>query len=298
MNERQTRYQIYGALFLGFTFLANMSALLFLAVLLGNVLYQGGSALSLDFLLGSPSRNPALAGVFPAVVGTFMMMLLTAFFAIPMGVGAAIYLEEYARNTRIVQFIKLNIQNLAGVPSIVYGILGYTLFNLHIAETEEFVYGIDRAMLLTGAMTLTLVILPIITISSQEALRSVPDTFRQAGFGIGMTRWQVVRYEVMPLALPGMLTGVILALSRAIGETAPLVALGAATYVSVVPWNPFESYSVLPLQIYDWTKRPQDEFHQIAATAIIILLLILLSMNAVAILTRGYFHGKLKGVNR
>ena len=287
--DRKQKYQIYGILFLAFTFTANMSALFFLGVLLMNVLSQGAASLSFDFLINIPSRFPERAGIFPAIMGTIYMMFITAMVAIPMGVGAAVYLEEYARNTRFVRFIKLNIQNLAGVPSIVYGILGLTLFVR--------MFGLGRS-LLAGSLTMTLVILPIITIAAQEALRSVPDSFRHAGFGIGMTRWQVVRFEVLPLALPGMLTGVILALSRAIGETAPLIMIGAITFVARAPQGLFDQLTVLPIQIYNWSARPQKGFHDIAATAIIVLLIILLSMNATAILTRGYFHKKMKGVNR
>ncbi len=287
--SRKIRYQIYSILFLSFTFVANMSALFFLGIILAEVLFQGLPHLTFDFLMGIPSRKPENAGIFPSMIGTIYMMLLTAFFAIPMGIGAAIYLEEYAHNTRIIRFIKLNIQNLAGVPSIVYGILGLTLF-VRYADLGR--------SLIAGSLTMALMILPIITISAQEALRAVPDTFRYAGFGIGMTRWQVVKHEVMPLALPGMLTGVILALSRAIGEAAPLMLIGAITFVAAAPQNLFDQLSVLPIQIYNWTSRPQSGFHDIAATAIIVLLVILLSMNAAAIYLRSYFHRKLKGVGK
>lgn len=288
IEDRQLRYRVHGVAYLVYTFSANVSALFFLALLLIDIFAQGMKDLDMQFLLSFPSRFPEQAGILSSIVGTLWMMLITALFAVPMGVGAAIYLEEYARNTRIVQFIKLNIQNLAGVPSIVYGILGLTLFVRFM--------DLGRS-LLAGSLTMALVILPIITISTQEALRAVPDSFRHAGFGIGMTRWQVVRYEVLPMALPGMLTGVILALSRAIGETAPLIMIGALTFVAFLPQTVFDSFTVLPIQIYNWTARPQAEFHEIAASAIIVLLVILLSMNAIAIFFRSHFHSKMKGIN-
>jgi phosphate transport system permease protein len=287
--NRAVKYQIYGILFLTFTFAATMSALGFLAVILGDVLAQGLPHLDWDFITGIPSRKPQNAGIFPSMIGTIYMMFLTSFFAIPMGIGAAMYLEEYAHNTRMIRFIKLNIQNLAGVPSIVYGILGLTLF-VRFADLGR--------SLIAGSLTMALMILPVITISAQESLRSEPDTFRFAGFGIGMTRWQVIRHEVMPLALPGMLTGVILALSRAIGEAAPLMLIGAITFVANPPQSLTDQMSVLPIQIYNWTSRPQSGFHDIAASGIIVLLVILLSMNAAAIYLRSYFHRKLKGTGK
>lgn len=289
MISRKVLYQFYGASFLAFTFLANLTALFFLFVLLTDVFLEGSVHIDLDFFVNYPSRFPEKAGILSAIVGTTWMMILTAFIAIPMGVGAAIYLEEYARNTRLVRFIKLNIQNLAGVPSIVYGILGLTLF-VRLLDLGR--------SLIAGSLTMALVILPIITISAQEALRSVPETFRLAGFGIGMTRWQVVRYEVLPMAIPGILTGVILALSRAIGETAPLIMIGALTFVAFLPGSLFDSFTVLPIQIYNWASRPQQGFHEVAASAIIVLLIILLTMNAFAIVMRGYFHKKSKKVNK
>lgn len=216
-------------------------------------------------------------------------MLITAAFAIPMGIGAAVYLEEYARNTRAVRFIKLNIQNLAGVPSIVYGILGLTIF--------------VRAMflgrsILAGSLTMAILILPIITIATQESLRAVPDSFRLAGYGIGMTRWQVVRYQVLPVSMPGILTGIILSLSRAIGESAPLILIGAMTFVPFLPANPLDSFTVLPIQIYNWTGRPQKAFHDLSASGIIVVLVMLLILNAASYILRNYFQTQLKVLNR
>lgn len=284
MNLR-IRYQVYGLIFQSFCLAANVLALLFLLALLFGVLSDGMTYLSADFLGSYPSRIPAKAGILSAIVGSIFMLALTALFAIPMGIGAAIYIEEYAQESRAVRFIKLNIQNLAGVPSIVYGILGLTLFVRGM--------GLGRS-LLAGSLTMALLILPVITIAAQEALRAVPDSFRHAGFGIGMTRWQVVRHMVLPVALPGMLTGIILALSRAIGETAPLIMIGALTFVAFLPASPLDGFTVLPIQIFNWTSRPQPEFHSLAASGIIVLLLVLLAMNAAAIGLRVYYANRLK----
>ncbi len=285
MINRRDLYRIYGVIFQAACLTANIVALSFLAVLLFEIFSRGYSHLSLDFLTSYPSRFPEKSGIFSAIIGTIFTMLLTAMFAIPMGVGAAIYMEEYAPNTRFVRFIKLNIQNLAGVPSIVYGILGLTVFvrALHMGRS-----------LIAGSLTMALLVLPIITIAAQEALRAVPNSFRLAGFGIGMTRWQVIRHQILPVALPGILTGVILALSRAIGESAPLILIGALAFVPFLPRNLMDSFTVLPIQIYNWTGRPQKEFHEISASAIIVLLVLLLAMNAAAILMRNHFNKKMK----
>ena len=281
---RSRRYQIYGFAFHFICFVANAVALFFLGYLLLDLLASGASGISLDFLSSPANPRPEKAGISSAIVGTLWLMGLTAIFAIPMGLGAAIYLEEYARNIRFVRFIKLNIQNLAGVPSIIYGILGVTLFvnAMNLGQS-----------LLAGSLTMALLVLPVITIAAQEALRAVPDSFRLAGYGIGMTRWQVVRYQVLPVASPGILTGIILALSRAIGESAPLLLVGAAGFIAYLPHSPMDGYTVLPIQIYNWTARPQEEFHAIAGSAIIVLLVVLLLMNAAAIYLRLFFRKKL-----
>ena len=213
------------------------------------------------------------------------MMLLTAFFAIPISMGTAIYLEEYARDSRWVRFVKLNIQNLAGVPSIIYGILGLTLFVRAL--------GLGRS-LLSGSLTMALLIMPIITIASQEALRAVPLSLRFAGFGVGLSRWQVVRQLTLPQAMPGILTGTILALSRAIGETAPLIMIGALTFVAFVPNSLFDSFTAIPIQIHMWASRPQKEFHALASAGSIVLLTLLLFMNTVAVAMRIYYRKKLR----
>jgi phosphate transport system permease protein len=205
------------------------------------------------------------------------LVTLTASLAIPIGVLAAIYLEEYALKNRFTAFIEVNIANLAGVPSIVYGILGLAVFVRFM--------GLERSVL-AGAMTMSLLVMPVIIIAAKEAIRAVPSSLRQAAFAVGATRWQVVRHHVLPSAIPGILTGVILALSRAIGETAPLIMIGALTYVAFVPEGPLDEFTALPIQIFNWTARPQETFHELAAGGIIVLLAILLLMNATAVYIR------------
>ena len=216
---------------------------------------------------------PEQAGIKSALWGTVWLIALTAGFSIPVGVAAAIYLEEYSPKGRLSQLIEVNIANLAGVPSIVYGILDWFFCAIP---------GVGRSVL-AGSLTMTLLILPVIIIAAREALRAVPGSIRQAAFALGATRWQAVRAQVLPVALPGILTGVILALSRAIGETAPLVMIGALTYVAFVPEGPMDAFTALPIQIFNWASRPQEDFHQLAAAGIIVLLATLLLMNATAV---------------
>ncbi len=254
-----------------------LAAIVLLLVLLISIAIQGLSGLSWQFLNHFPSRRASSAGVKSALFGTIYIMFLTAAVSVPLGVAAAIYLEEYAKPSRLNTLIEININNLAGVPSIVYGMLGLVLFVRGL--------GLGRS-LVAGALTLTLLILPVIIIASREAIRAVPLSLRQASFALGATRWQTVRHHVLPAASPGILTSIILALSRAIGETAPLIMLGALTYVAFVPTSLRSGFTVLPIQIYNWASRPQQEFHAVAASGIIVLLVILLSMNAVAIIIR------------
>jgi phosphate transport system permease protein len=220
------------------------------------------------------------AGVKAALVGSLYLIALTALFATPLGVGAAIYLEEYAPRKRWRSIVQTNIANLAGVPSIVYGILGLALFVRSMRM---------GAGVLAGALTLTLVVLPIIILASQEALRAVPSTIRQASFALGATRWQTVWHQLLPAALPGIMTGVILALSRALGEAAPLVAIGAAGFVMFIPQGINDHFTALPLQIYNWTEHAKDEFHHVAAAAIVVLLAVLICVNGVAVYLRHRF---------
>jgi len=248
-----------------------------LGVLLFHVTREGLPWIDIQFLTSFPSRFPEKAGIKSALWGTVWLIAFTAAFSIPVGIGAAIYLEEYAAKGRISRFIEVNIANLAGVPSIVYGILGLVIFVRFFA--------LGRSVL-AGSLTMSLLILPVIIIAAREAVRAVPGSIRQAAYALGATRWQVVRDHVMPSALPGILTGVILALSRAIGETAPLVMIGALTYVAFVPEGPMDAFTALPIQIFNWASRPQREFHQLAAAGIIVLLAVLLLMNALAVFIR------------
>lgn len=253
------------------------AGIVILAVLLFHVTREGIRWLDLQFLTEFPSRFPEQAGIKSALWGTVWLITLTAGISIPVGVAAAIYLEEFSPRNRLSQLIEVNIGNLAGVPSIVYGILGLVLFVRFLA--------LGRSVL-AGSLTMTLLILPVIIIAAREALRAVPDSIRHAAFALGATRWQAVRAQVLPVALPGILTGVILALSRAIGETAPLVMIGALTYVAFVPEGPMDAFTALPIQIFNWASRPQADFHQLAAAGIVVLLVTLLLMNAAAVWIR------------
>ncbi len=252
-------------------------AVLVLITLLWRVTVTGLPWLDPQFLSSFPSRFPEKAGILSALVGTLWLTTLTAAFAIPVGVLAAVYLEEYATPSRLREMISINIANLAGVPSIVYGILGLAIFVRFMS--------LERS-LVAGALTMSLLILPVIIIASKEAIRAVPSSLRQAAYAVGATRWQVVRAHVLPAALPGILTGLILALSRAIGETAPLVMIGALTYVAFIPDGPMDEFTALSIQIFNWTARPQAAFHELASAAIIVLLAVLLMMNSLAVYIR------------
>ena len=266
-----------GAAFAVLCGLATAIGVLALVVLLADVLIDGLPRLDGAFLTSFASRFPERAGVRAALAGSVWLLVLTAIFAFPVSVAAAVYLEEYAHKGWITKAIQTNIANLAGVPSIVYGILGLALFVRAL--------GFDRSIL-SGALTLTLLVMPVIIMAAQEAIRAVPPTIREAAYGLGATRWQVVSHQVLPMAFPGILTGTILALSRAVGETAPLILVGAVGFVAFTPQGVMDPFTVLPLQIYSWISRPQDEFRDLAAAGIIVLLLLLLTMNAVAIILR------------
>ena len=266
-------------------FLVTALAMVILAALIWDIASAGGRWLSLDLLMNTPSRKPEEAGLRPALLGTLWVIGLTALVAFPVGIGAAVYLEEYAPNNRWTRLLKTNIANLAGVPSIVYGLLGLGVF--------ASLLGLGRTVI-SGALTMALLILPVIIIASQEAIRAVPPSLRQAAFALGATRWQVARDHVLPAAMPGILTGVILSISRAIGETAPLLVVGAAAYVTFNPTGLTSKYTALPMQIYEWARRPQQEFQDLAAAAIIVLLVLLLLLNASAIFLRQRFARNLK----
>lgn len=266
-------------------FISTMVGVLLLFLLLWDVFTRGLPWLSWDFLTSFPSRFPERAGIRSALFGSIWLILLTAAFAVPIGVGAAIYLEEYAPKNRLTKIIEINISNLAGVPSIVYGILGLTLFVRTLLLGRS---------LLAGALTMALLILPIIIISSQEALRAVPRSIREASYALGATRWQTIRHQVLPAARPWILTGNILALSRALGETAPLIMVGALSFVAFVPHTPLDPFTALPIQIFSWVGRPQEEFASLAAAGIIVLMAFLLTMNATAIILRNRYQRRLE----
>ena len=266
-------------------FVVTALAIVILAALIWDITSAGARWLSLDLLTNTPSRKPEEAGLRPALLGTLWVIGLTALFAFPVGVGAAVYLEEYAPNNRWTRLLKTNIANLAGIPSIVYGLLGLGVF------VSLFTLG---RTIISGALTMALLILPVIIIASQEAIRAVPPSLRQAAFALGATRWQVARDHVIPAAMPGILTGIILSISRAMGETAPLLVVGAAAYVTFNPTGLTSKYTALPMQIYEWARRPQQDFQGLAAAAIIVLLVLLLLLNATAIYLRQRFARNVK----
>ena len=252
-----------------------------LAALLYNIISDGITRVSWDFLTSFPSRHPEQAGIKAALLGSIYVVGLAGVLAFTLGVGAAIYLEEYAARSWFARIIQVNIANLAGVPSIVYGILGLEIF-VRIMMMGKSV--------LAGSLTLALLVLPIVIIAAQEAIRAVPPSLREGGFALGATRWQVIRTLVLPYAFPGILTGVILAVSRAVGETAPLIVMGALTFIPFAPDGPLSPFTVLPIQIFNWVSRPQEDFHTAAAAGIIVLLVVLLTMNALAVFLRNKFQ--------
>lgn len=251
--------------------------LVILTVLVVDVFIDGLGRLDWAFIKGMPSRKAAVAGIWPALVGSVYLIGLTGLLAVPLGVGAAVYLEEYGRNSRLAGIIEVAIANLAGVPSVIYGLLGLEIF------VRMFGFG---ASLLAGACTLAILVLPIVIMSSREALRTVPDSLREAALGLGATHWQMVRRVSLPMALPGILTGSILAISRAIGETAPLIVIGAVVYITFLPEGITSEFTALPIQIYNWVSMPQQDFAINAAAGIVVLLLTLLILNSVAIWLR------------
>jgi phosphate transport system permease protein len=252
------------------------------------------SWLTPQFLITPMSSKAEFAGVRTAILGSLWLVGIAILFALPIGTGAAIYLQEYAPKNWLTSIIQTNINNLAGVPSIVYGMLGLAVF-VRVMEplTSGSMFGITDAngrTVLSAGLTMGILVLPLIIINAQEAIKAVPDSLRQAAFGVGATRWQTIWHHVLPNALPGILTGTILAISRALGETAPLIVVGASTFISMDPDSPFSKFTALPIQIYQWTTRAQSEFHAIAAGAIVVLLILLLTLNATAILLRNRFQ--------
>jgi phosphate transport system permease protein len=261
------------------------SSVFLLGVLLFQICLTGIHWLDWQFISSFPSRFPERAGIKSALVGTLWLIVLVAMISIPIGVSTALYLEEFARKGRVAKMIEINIANLAGVPSIVYGILGLAIFVRYFA--------LERS-LISGALTMSLLILPTIIIASREAIMAVPQSIRAAAFSLGATKWQTTWHHVLPASFPGIMTGIILSLSRAIGETAPLIMIGALTFVAFLPQGPMDSFTALPIQIYNWVSRPQPEFHELAAAGIIVLLAVLLLMNATAIYIRSRTERRLK----
>ena len=281
MSPRRKLRKTLGAFFYTIFLLSVCVGIIGLAVLLFDVLTKGIPWLSWHFITDYPSRHPEEAGLFSALMGTIWLMVMTALFTVPVGVGAAIYLEEYAPRNFFTRFIEINVANLAGVPSIVYGLLGLALF--------VYLMNLGRSVL-AGSLTLSLLVLPIVILASRESIRAVPDSYRQAAYAMGADQWQVIKEVVLPSAVPGILTGTILAMSRAIGEAAPVIAISALVYLTFIPGHPMERFTVLPIQIFNWVSRPQDEFRGLAAAGIIVLLVILLSMNAIAVFLRNKYQ--------
>lgn len=276
MSKRLLKNKIYKMLFLSATLLA----LLVLVVLGYRMITQGAGYLNWDFLNNFSSRFPQNAGIKAALVGSLWLLAVVAPVSLILGVGAAVYLEEYAKKNRITTFIQMNISNLAGVPSIVFGLLGLTIFVRML--------GMGKSVLAAG-LTMSLLILPVIIVAAQEAIRAVPNELREASYGIGATKWQTILKVVLPSAIPGILTGGILALSRAIGETAPLVVIGIPVIIHFLPESIFSEFTALPMQIFDWAKRPQEEFQYVAAAGILVLMAVLVFMNSIAVIIRNKF---------
>lgn len=276
MNGRMVVNRVFQGLFM----FATALALLALVILLYRIVSQGAGHLSLDFITNFASRFPDQAGIKAALVGSIWLMAVVAPTSILLGVGSAIYLEEYAKKGRITTFIQMNISNLAGVPSVVFGLLGLTIFVRALALGNS---------ILAAGFTMSLLILPVIIVAAQEAIRSVPGELRDASYGMGATKWQTIVRIILPAAIPGILTGSILALSRAIGETAPLIVVGIPVIIQFLPEGVMDTFTALPMQIYDWSSRPQAEFQTVAAAGIIVLMVVLLFMNSIAVFIRNKF---------
>lgn len=277
-SSLSSRRKFKNALFARLCLLSAILATVILIALIWGILQQGLGRLNADFFSNFGSRMPSRAGIKAALMGTIWVVALTGVIAIPVGLAAAIYLEEFAKKrNRLASFIEVNIANLASVPSIIFGLLGLAVFVRWFA--------LDRSII-SGALTMSLLILPTVVLVSREALRAVPSTYRDASFAVGATKWQTVRRVVLPAGSSGIMTGIILALSRAIGETAPLITIGAVSYISFVPSRLGDKFTVLPLQVFEWSSRPQVGFHEAAAAAILVLIGVLLILNSIAITIR------------
>jgi phosphate transport system permease protein len=265
-------------------FIAAIMGLVVLAILLADIARDGVPRLSWDFVTSFSSVIPENSGIYPALLGSLWLLAITAIVSVPLGIGAAVYLEEYAHDTWLTRLIEVNIANLAGVPSIIYGLLGLGIFVNLLGPIT------GGQTIVSGALTLSLLILPVIIIATRESLRTIPGAVREDGYALGATRWEVIQSHLLPMALPGALTGTILALSRAIGETAPLIVVGAATFITFAPEGPLSGYSALPIQIFYWVSQPQPGFQAAAAAGIVVLMLVLLLTNAVAIWLRNKYQ--------
>ncbi|WP_342598397.1 phosphate ABC transporter permease PstA [Psychrobacillus sp. FSL H8-0483] len=277
MNNRLIINRVFKTIF----FIATLFALVTLGILFYRIITQGVGYLTPEFFQNFGSRFPAKAGIKAALVGSIWLMCVVAPISLILGVGSAIYLEEYAKKNKLNDFIRMNISNLAGVPSVVFGLLGLTIFVRTLALGNS---------ILAAGLTMSLLILPVIIVGAQEAIRSVPHDVREASYGMGATKWQTITKVVLPSAIPGILTGAILALSRAVGETAPLVVIGVPVIIQFLPENVLSQFTALPMQIYDWAKRPQLEFQYVASAGILVLMMFLLVMNSIAIFIRNKFQ--------
>jgi len=282
MNNLQ-KNRLKDQLFKYWGIFCTLIGLFLLTIFIGDILIDGLSRIDWSFVTNLPSRKPEKAGIYTALMGSIWILLLTTIISFPVGVAAAIYLEEYSKKNWISGILEINISNLAGVPSIIYGLLGLEVFVR--------IMGLG-ASVLAGSLTLSLLILPIIIVATREAIKAVPNSIKDASYALGASKWQTIRHQILPASGGGILTGVILALSRAVGETAPLIVVGALAYVPFAPQSPMDEFSVLPIQIFNWISRPQHGFIENAAAAIIILLLITFIMNGIAVYFRNKWQSK------
>ena len=279
LNKRKAKDKVLKII----TIIATLVGVIFLLVLLIQIFSKGFKYLNWDFLTGFPSSRPERAGIAPAIVGSMYILVLTILISVPLGIGTAIYLELYAKPSKLTEFIKSNIQNLAGVPAIVYGILGLGVF------VKFFMLG---SSIISGALTLSLLVLSPIIISSQEALKTVPYSFYEGALALGVSKWQAIKGVVLPCAISNIITGIVLSLARAVGEASPLIVVGAATFLRFLPKSLLDGFTVLPIQIYNWTSRPEPEFQYLASAGIIVLLVIVFMFNILAIIIRKKFEKK------
>lgn len=279
LNKRKAKDRVLKII----TIIATLVGVVFLLALLIQIFSKGFKYLNWDFLTSFPSSRPERAGIAPAIVGSMYILVLTILISVPLGIGTAIYLELYAKPSKLTEFIKLNIQNLAGVPAIVYGILGLGVF------VKFFMLG---SSIISGALTLSLLVLSPIIISSQEALKTVPYSFYEGALALGVSKWQAIKGVVLPCAISNIVTGIVLSLARAVGEASPLIVVGAATFLRFLPKGLLDGFTVLPIQIYNWTSRPEPEFQYLASAGIIVLLIIVFMFNILAIIIRKKFEKK------